>query len=451
MNNTLSIIKQNETVLKQILIQTYGRFLPVDRVNLLKQTTYTTNDLLNCKTAGELRGKLLRRMLGDVINMNTTKEMTLGDGNTLTIEYGQALESSLINYYAHEIAEKYHFNISDLGDVKDDLETIKALYDKIGNKVDYSAFNEDAVKLLKKADIKEITKKYDDKELQRYITNVSKVAAMTEEGKQQQSDMLNEATNRLDSVQIIWLHNRKHIKYTDPYGKVHLTDIEQAPRVEEYYKERLAKLGPDEKLDPEEFYRELVTYYTDEMELLSTKDVKKDELNSQEVDMLQFIQTNKTLANAREMDITRHNSTMDTHILEGNNSVVATEDKDGYVEANIVKDGQAEAEKTIGEDVSSQLISKEEYIRLNEKLFSQEEELSEEEIEALRRAAPIYAEEVFNETKNMRPVTEGEESGAVLRPYSNKNNTGFTLKTFAAYFVVLTLLIGSFIAILILR
>ena len=447
MNDTLNKIKQVEVILKRMLIETYGRFLPVDKVNLLKATSFTTSDLLNCKTDSELRGKLLRRILSGMINMDTQKEITLEDGNTITINYGASLERSLINYYANELAQKYHFDINEIDGLNEDLETIKTLYDKIGNKVDYSAFNEDAVKLLKKADIKEITQKYDQKELQNYFRNVAKVAAMSEKDKQEQSDMLNTKTNRLDSIQIVWIHDKKHIKYTDPYGEVHLTDIDKAPRVEEYYKERLASLGPNEQIDPEEFYHDLITYYTKEMELLSTKDVKKDELSSQEVNMLKFMQTNEELANAREVDIMKHNSTMDTHVMKGTKDIVATRDKDSSVEASIIKDGDAESSKEIGEDISSELISKEEYIRLNNKLFSNEE-LSKEELEALRRAAPVYAEEVLNEMKSQRE----EESGTQLKPYNNKNpyNTGFTIKTFALYFVVLTLLIGSFIAILIL-
>lgn len=446
MNDTLSKIKQFESQLKEILIHEYGRFLPTERVNLLKATNYTTNDLLRCKSAGELRGKLLRRMLADVINMRTSKEVSMPDGSTITINYGESLERSLINYYAHELAEKYKLDINELGDIKDDLEAIKALYDKIGNKVDYSAFNEDAVKLLKKADIKEITKKYDDKELQAYLKNVQQVAAMGEEDKQKQSDMLNEATDRIDSIQIVWLHDRKHIKYTDQYGDVHLTDISNAPSVEEYYKQRLASLGPDEKIDPEEFYHELVTYYTKEIEMHSTKDVNRDTLSSKQVNMLDFIQTTPELANAREMDIMKHNSDIDIHVMQGTKDVVTTEDKDDHVEASLVKDGEAEAKTNMQQDISQELISKEEYIRLTEKFYSNEE-LSEEEQYALRRAAPVYAEEVLAE---MQAARQAEEGGAVLKP-KDPNTSGFTLKTFALYFVVLTLLIGSFIAILILK
>lgn len=446
MNDTLSKIKQFESQLKEILIHEYGRFLPTERVNLLKATNYTTNDLLRCKSAGELRGKLLRRMLADVINMRTSKEVTMPDGSTITINYGESLERSLINYYAHELAERYKLDINELGDIKDDLEAIKALYDKIGNKVDYSAFNEDAVKLLKKADIKEITKKYDDKELQAYLKNVQQVAAMGEEDKQKQSDMLNEATDRIDSIQIVWLHDRKHIKYTDQYGDVHLTDISNAPSVEEYYKQRLASLGPDEKIDPEEFYHELVTYYTKEIEMHSTKDVNRDTLSSKQVNMLDFIQTTPELANAREQDIMKHNSDINIHVMQGTKDVVTTEDKDDHVEASLVKDGEAESKTNMQQDISQELISKEEYIRLTEKFYSNEE-LSEEEQYALRRAAPVYAEEVLAE---MQAARQAEEGGAVLKP-KDPNTSGFTLKTFALYFVVLTLLIGSFIAILILK
>ncbi len=447
MDETLNKIKQFENTLKMLLLETYGKFLPEDKISLLNATNYTTTNLLDGKTSSEIRGDITRRMLDDLIDLRCTKEIVLFDGNTIDITYGGALEETLINYYANQLSEKYHFDINKVEGLNEDLETVKLLYEKLGDGLDISVFNEDAMKLLTKADIKEITEKYDQKELESYFEKAKRVAGIASVSKQEQNDLLKENTERDLSVQIVWIHDRKHIKYTDPYGEVHLTDIHNLPRVEEFYKQKLATLNPDEKLDPEEFYHELQKYYASEMELMSTKDIKEDELNSKQVDMLAFVKSNQELQKAREQDIMKHNSQMDIHVMASDKSIVATEDKDDYVEASIIKDGSADIDDSISQkstDISSQLISKEEYIRLNNKLFNGEN-LSLEELEALRRAAPVYAEEVFNDMQQ-----QSETSGVQLKP-KNPYNTGFTIKTFALYFVVLTILIATTVAIILLR
>ncbi len=449
MDAALNKIKQVEELLKKQIMETYGKFLPENSLRTLLEMTYTNVTLLACNSMEELRGKLLRRMLDDIIELEAVKEISLEDGNTLTINYGYSLEDTLINYYAKQIADKYHFNIDEVEGLKDDLETVKALYEKLGEaSLNFSAFNEDAIKLLEKADIKEITDKYDKAEIENYFNNLLKVAGMAEQSKEEQNKMMKDSTDRINSIQIVWLHDKKHIKYIDPYGEVHLTDISKTPKVEEFYKQKLASLGPDEKIDPEKFHRELQKYYADEMELLSTRDVKEDELNSKQVNMLEFIKTNDSLRNARTQDIIKHNSSIDTHVLKANNDIVTTEDKSDHVEAHIVKDGNATMSNTPlqeNKDISTQLISKQEYIRLNDKLFNGEE-LSLEELEALRRAASVYAEEVFDEMHS----TQNEEGGTSLKP-KNTNNTGFTIKTFAEYFIVITILIATIVAIIILR
>ena len=447
----LSKIREFESALKRMIIETYGKFLPEDKISLLNLTNYTTNALLIYDNSDEIRGELARRMLDDVIDMRTIKEVTLADGNTLTINYGYTLEDTLINYYATQLAEKYHFNIDQVEGLNEDLETVKQLYEKMGNSVEYSAFNEDAVKLLNKANIKELTEKYDQKEIDNYFNNVRKVTGMAEMTKEEQNKMLKEAVNRDNSIQIVWLHEKKHIKYTDPYGKVHLVDISNSPKIEEFYQTKLASLAPGEKLDAEEFYHELLTYYANEIELQSTNDIKEDELNSRQIDMLEFIKSNPNIQKAREQDIMLHNSDMDIHVMNSSKDIITTEDRDEYVEANIISDGSATMTDELSqksEDISNRLISKEEYIRLNNKLFNGEE-LSAEEMEALRRAAPVYSEEVFNEL-HQQTVEQEQEKGTVLKPKDNYN-TGFTVKTFALYFVVLTILIATIITIILLR
>ena len=447
MDSAIRKIKDFENILKGYLIAEYGKYLPEDKLQLLKRTGYTTTDLLEGRSSSKVRRILLSRMLNDLIDMKVDTTVTLKDGNTLKInDDGLSLEDTLINFYSYEISRKYHFDIGQIDGLKEDLETVKALYEKLGDSLDISAFNEDAVKLLKKANIKEITEKYEQKELQQYFMNVTQVSAMGDLSKQEQNDLMKENTERELSIQIVWLHDKKHIKYTDQYGEVHLIDIDKSPSVEEYYKNKLANLGPDEKLDPEEFFYELQRYAS-EMEMISTNNVKEDELGSKEVNMLEFIKTTPALENARTMDIIKHNSKMDTHVTKADKNIITTEDKDDHVEASIIKDGSAVESDEITQndtDISSTLISKDEYIRLRSK-YNSGEELSDEEIEALRRADPVYAEEVFEDM-----VEEQEDGGVSLKP-SNPYNSGFTFKTFALYFIVSLALLATTVLIIILK
>ena len=242
----LSKIKEFEATLKRIILETYGKFLPENKVTLLNVTNYATNDLMDSENESEIKGKLLNRMLNDLIDINTIKSITLEDGNTLNIYYGMSLEESLINYYSYELSSKYNIDIYQIEGLREDLETIKALYDKMGESLMYSSFNEDAVKLLTKADIKEITEKYDQEELENYFKKVIKVAGMPNVSKEEQNNIMKESTDRQLSVQIVWLQDKKYIKYVDKYGEVHLTNIDNAPSVEEFYQKKLASLGPDE-------------------------------------------------------------------------------------------------------------------------------------------------------------------------------------------------------------
>ena len=138
---------------------------------------------------------------------------------------------------------------------------------------------------------------------------------------------------------------------------------------------------------------------------------------------------------------------MDTHVTKADKNIITTEDKDDHVEATIIKDGSAVESDEITQsdtDISSTLISKDEYIRLRSK-YNSGEELSDEEIEALRRSDPVYAEEVFED------IAEEQEDGGISLKPSNPYNSGFTFKTFALYFIVSLALLATTVLIIILK
>ena len=157
--------------------------------------------------------------------------------------------------------------------------------------------------------------------------------------------------------------------------------------------------------------------------------MKTNEDGSRIIDLSEFIK-NKNIGapnNARQIDILSQ----------------------GYihpVEEKIITDGQVESDKYLSRTWVDQDpdISYEEFKRL---YFKQQygEELTVDELKALRSASPVYAEDLFNEMREQ----EQTSGGGVLKP-TNPFAAGFTFKSFALYFIVSAILIFSIIAILLL-
>ena len=436
-NVSLTQAKEFEAKLKKYLLDAYGKSIPQDRIVLLNLTEYVDDDLVNNRTPEQIRGEMSRMMFDDVIDLECFKEIQLDDGDALEFPYGTGLEMSLIEYYTYELSQKYGFSIDEAETLTEDLDVAHKLLDVLRDSFDYYVFNKEATDLLDAANIKELIEKYDDEAVNTYFEEAKAI------GDDEEKNM-KESVERSGALQIVYLNDKRNLKYTDDNGKVHLMDITNMPSVDQYYKRAIASLKPGEKLNPEKFFSYLKNNIQDEIHLESTSDVKRPDLNSERVDMLQFMETNPEIGRKSINEEITHSTDQTIHVVEDTNDIVVTENKPDHVEASVIHDGYSKADETHQEDldISMEVLTKEEYILLNER-FLRHEYLTKQELEALRRAAPIYAEEIAQDMK--------EEQGAILKPGNNTNhNTGFTVKTFALYFVVLTLLIASIVAIILL-
>lgn len=447
MNDDLTIIKDFEAQLKEYLIKQFGAFLPQDKVSILNNTSYITKEVLDKNTIDEKKSEITRNMLGSLMTIKCYKEMNI-NGTLTQVLYGEDLEKALIEYYAKDLSEKFGFDINEIKGLSDDLETVKLLDEKLDGKLDSKVFNSDALKLLDGEELKEIAHKYDTEELEKYLARTAYVSE--EKTKQEENEMFKNNTERLNSIQVVWLNDKKNIKYIDDSGKVHLIDISNAPSVEEFYKEKLANLKPDEKLDPEEFFHELKEL-AKETELHRTEDINKKELNHQQVNMLKFIKSNSEFKQHENNDIVKHNSEINIHVLEDTNDIVTTDVKDTpyeHVEANIVKDGSAEMTDVVSQnqkDASEKVLTYEEFKLLFEKQLKGQQ-LTEEELMQLKNAAPLYFEELQKE--QMNGMEEKEEKGSVLSPYKKNPYYGFANKNFILYVFIITMVIALMLSVI---
>jgi hypothetical protein len=95
------------------LVDRFGSNLSKDKVNLLNSTNYVIeSELVHFKTGIEIQGKILRDMLRSIIHIKCVKEITLDNGNTTNIIYGEDIENDIIEFYAANIADRYKFGIN---------------------------------------------------------------------------------------------------------------------------------------------------------------------------------------------------------------------------------------------------------------------------------------------------------------------------------------------------
>ena len=212
MDNDLTIIKDFEIKLKEYLVEHFGAFIPQDKISLLNNTSYITKEVLEKNTLDEKKSEITRNMLGSLMDIKCYKEIDI-NGSTARILYGENLEKALIEYYAKDLSQKFGFDINEINGLSDDLETVKLLDEKLDGKLDSKVFNSTAIKLLNSEELKEIAQKYDAKELEKYLTQNAYVSE--EKTKQEENEMFKNNTERENSVQVVWLHDKKHIKYID--------------------------------------------------------------------------------------------------------------------------------------------------------------------------------------------------------------------------------------------
>lgn len=440
MQNDLNIIKQTESTIKRYLLETFGQFLPQDKVSLINATNYVEDNFDPNMSESEMHGEITRRIMSDAISVECQKNIIFDDGSSITLDYGADLERTLVEYYSQNLSKKYGFNIDEIPELKDDLETIQLLNQKLDGKLDESVFTEDAVALLKKADFKELIEQCDAEALNQYIKKTQQLAAGLNDktNKDTENEIMKENVDRENSVQIVWLDGKKYIKYIDKEGKVSLTEILDNGQTEEFYKTKLASLKPGEKLDPESFKRELDTYMK-QIHLTKTEDVKPENLNSKQINMLNFIKSNEEIQKEAKKDVITSNDDMNIHVIESTNDIVVTKDREYSVDAHKVKDGKAQAEREglqDTKDMSSRVLEKEEYQELIDK-FTRGENLTLSELESLKRTSQYYAEQgqSVEEVMGIADVMNKDNKGPTLSPYNKKPYYGFGITDFATLII----------------
>lgn len=505
---TLDKLKQFELLVKRCIIAKYGNYIPADKLAFLKENSFVDESILKDATSkSQIQGDVIRKVLYGVIDVKCEKMLEVSDSESTFILYGEYLEEGLIEYYTRRISMDYNLDITERPDLEGNLDLVIKLNEKLSQGLDPMVFKSNAMEILDNAEIKELIELSDVDAIKAYVTKKESVENLrvgtAEEEKQIKEDFGVEGR-----ISIVYLHGKQYIKYIDKFDEVHLVETRNPGIISEVYKERFKNLKPGEIVDPEEFFSEL-TKLVEETDLKPEDEINREQLSSEEINMVDFIYANKELKDDVSADVVKHDTENGIHVVEETNEIVVTDDHSEYVDATLIggtepgmttdgeqqemqeqmiigdeddakkldtnEDGLITAEEVdtnkdgvidenddpmILVDESTRILSYEEYEALCKK-FANNEELTLEELKALKRSTPelmamkqkqeqlAYQEQMNLEEEQQRNL---EQQGPKLIMKSGQYPmAGFTNKYLICFVIVLTVCIGIIIGALLFK
>ena len=451
MENTevLNKVKQFESALKTLLIAKFGKVLPENKIILLNSQSFVDTDMIKqCYGDNEkLRGVVLRTLLDNVIDVKCKKDLEV-NGNIETVNYGDYLQDSLVEYYARIISQEKGFTIDSTQDIDKQIMLIQTLKEKLGDDFDKLVLNNDANTLLAIAGSQEFIEEADKDAIKRHIELMNQADKVDKKANDTIQKVQDSFENK-EQINIVYLKGKQYVKYVDKNDVVHLVETEGSKNVSKLFKEKIQQVGPGKLINPEDFFNEL-TKVAPEENMVTTEDKNPTLQTHQETDMISFVRSNSNYVDLAKKGKVTHSNDGSIHVLENTNDVVVTESNSGIVSSDIIshnstgidnnfKQETAQVEKE-NDDI---ILSPEKYEELCNN-FKSGKNLTLEELRALKKYEEMYmseygmspAENTFNQTK------KGE--GPVLSMYGNNKYkyAGFTNKYLIIYIIIMTICIG---------
>lgn len=431
-------IKEFEDFLKKCITFRFQKFLPEKSIILLREKEYINeSELKDEKDIRKIHSDLIRKMMGDIINITCELEMNISDTEIKKIVYGEDLEQGLIELYSKKIAEEYNiiFDVNPL--LKDNLEMAIKLQKILEEKLDDMTFNSNAIEILESAGLQELIEKNDELAIEKYIETKAEAQSL-KAGSKEEENHIKEEFKKTGSLKLLEIKGKKTIQYIDEFGENHLVQIPDDFALSEEYKKAFLNTKENENIDAKEFFNE-IKFRFGEIALDDKLDEKT--INADKVDQLEFVKTNEALKEQRENGNVVFNSDADTFVLTSTNEVVETERKDGHIEAQINDNKNDNTSLLSGDDINptegkSDISERDLNDEDREEIYDKAEnkELTLQELRDLKRAlveeakqhddtelADNIVKDVTEEDLKELNNTLREENGPKLSMYSNKN------------------------------
>lgn len=446
---------QFEKAIIVCLVTKFSQYLPEEKINLLNNSSVITDELANIEDVNMVRGNIIRLLLEKVIDVRCEKELSIDDINVEKIMYGDYLEKGLIEYYAREISKNYHFDIDERPELKENLDTVIKLKERFDNGLDSKIFISNAIEILDEAGLNDLIVKCDNDAINKYIEK-QEIVSNLNAGSAKEEEIIKETLENQEKnsgrISIVYLHGKQYVKYIDKLDEVHLVETDSAIILSDLFKKEISSLKPNEEINAEKFFNKIIEI-KDEEDLKKPEDIDKKYLTHEEIDMLDFIYSNKDINAINSLsEIKKDSITINTEkgitVNELTNDIITIDSSDDIKrDATIVKD--SENHNTVStSDQESDIIQEDkldekEYNELCKK-FASGEELTLDELRKMKNYTVEHSDKLTNIEEKVDEI-ELESDEKVLEnngPTLALKNAAFTNKYLLVFIIILTICFG---------
>ncbi len=266
--------KKFEKNIKEYIVSKFKDSLNDNLINKVQEKDYSSN-INNSEDINTVKSNIIRNILDDLISVTCVLDYEITPGNFVKLEYGRALEDGLIENYALEIAKNNGVDFKINPDTKENLAMALEIYRSIDNKLDYMAFNNDAVDILEFANIDDVTEYFDKMSLDT-LKEPKKEETPKEEALTSEEKLVNEEKpiHNEGTIQIVFIDGKRTVKYID--DKEHILNVNDDYNVSDKYRKSFALNKKKETVSSKIVFDELRSVFGEKTDSIEERLEKTD-------------------------------------------------------------------------------------------------------------------------------------------------------------------------------
>ena len=283
-------LEKFEKQLKELIVSEYQRFLPKEKIDYIFKNEYSSIfSNTDVKDVNTLKCNFIREVMGDLIKVTCELDYEVEQGKFEKLLYGRALEDGLIENYSLEIAKKMNIDFDIKKESKENLAMVLEMYRSLQFKLDYMAFNSDAVEITEASNIDDAIEYFDNLSIEEHKNGVK---APIKLNRTFEIATPNKPLKGEGSFQIVYNGGKRIVKYIDEEDKEHLIKINDSYDISETYRKAFAYTKNGQNAKASDVYDEL----KDQFEISNTKikeennkKEKIEEINTEDIVQVQKI------------------------------------------------------------------------------------------------------------------------------------------------------------------
>ncbi len=283
-------LEKFEKELKNLIVSEYQNFLPKEKIDFISKNEYS-NIFSNTdiKDVNILKCNFIREIMSDLINVTCELDYEVEQGVFEKLLYGRALEDGLIENYSLEIAKKLNIDFNIKPESRENLAMVLEMYRSLQFKLDYMAFNSDAVEITESSNVDDAIEYFDNLSIEEHKNGAKKASTILNNNFEISSST--KPIEGKDSFQIVYSSGKRIVKYIDNKKQEHLIKVDDSYDISNTYRKAFAYSKNSQNISADAVYDELKSQFEITDSKVKEKKDKNDKI--EEIDTEEIVQIQK--------------------------------------------------------------------------------------------------------------------------------------------------------------